>query len=89
MGQLTRRQFLATGAAAGTTLALTQTRLQSAQAAGSRNLGIQLYTVAADMASDPRATLDALHKIGYRNVESAGFAKLSAQEFKRRWTMPG
>jgi len=48
-----------------------------------RALGIQLYTVAADLAADLSGTLAALRKIGYRVVESAGFANLSAKDFRK------
>ena len=46
-------------------------------------LGIQLYTVAADLSKDVPGTLRALSKIGYKFVESAGFAKLSARDFRK------
>ncbi len=84
MNQRSRRQFLKSSATAGATLALANSLpgILRAESSGPA-LGIQLYTVAADMNSDPHGTLDALSKIGYRNVESAGFAKLSAQDFRK------
>jgi sugar phosphate isomerase/epimerase len=57
---------------------------RTTQAAGpERALGIQLYTVAADLQKDVPGTLRALSKIGYRFAESAGFAKLSAPQFRK------
>jgi sugar phosphate isomerase/epimerase len=84
MNQLPRRQFLVTGSAAGAALALAHSmpKLLQAEPAG-RAIGIQLYTVAANMATDVRGTLTALAAIGYREVESAGFAKLSAKDFRK------
>jgi sugar phosphate isomerase/epimerase len=84
MNQLPRRQFLVTGSAAGAAFALAHSmpKLLRAEPA-SRAIGIQLYTVAADLAADPNGTLNALATIGYREVESAGFAKLSAKDFRK------
>ncbi len=79
MPLMTRREVMTLGGAA----AVVAARGFNLQAAGSvRALGIQLYTVAADFEKDVPGTLRALSKIGYRFVESAGFAKLSAREFR-------
>ncbi len=48
-----------------------------------RPVGIQLYTVEAPMLKDPVETLKTLRKIGFGEVESAGFDKLSAKQFRR------
>jgi sugar phosphate isomerase/epimerase len=57
---------------------------RDAHAAGAeRALGIQLYTVAADVNKDVPGTLRALSKIGYKFVESAGFAKLPPRDFHK------
>ena len=45
-------------------------------------VGIQLYTVNADMTKDPAGTLKKLAEIGYTEVETAGWGKLSAAEFR-------
>jgi len=45
--------------------------------------GIQLYAVKDSLAADPAATLCRLREIGYREVESAGFAGLTARDFRR------
>jgi sugar phosphate isomerase/epimerase len=48
-----------------------------------RPVGIQLYTVEAPMLKDPVGTLKTLRKIGFGEVESAGFGKLSAKQFRQ------
>jgi sugar phosphate isomerase/epimerase len=84
MDKLTRRKFLMQGSAAGAAAALTAALPEPLQAdAGSRALGIQLYTVAAELAVDVPGTLKALRAMGYKVVESAGFAGLSAQDFRK------
>jgi sugar phosphate isomerase/epimerase len=44
--------------------------------------GIQLYTVGADFQKDPAGTLKQLAEIGYKEVETAGFGKLSAAQLR-------
>jgi sugar phosphate isomerase/epimerase len=45
--------------------------------------GIQLYSVRDSLAADPAATLRRVREIGFGEVETAGFAGLSASEFRR------
>jgi sugar phosphate isomerase/epimerase len=45
-------------------------------------VGIQLYAVKDAMQADPAATLRAVRDIGFGEVETAGFGKLSAQQFR-------
>jgi sugar phosphate isomerase/epimerase len=45
-------------------------------------IGIQLYVVGKPMAEDAPGTLKQLHAIGYREVETAGFGKYTAKEFR-------
>ncbi len=81
MDCITRRKFLMESSAA---VALTAALPEILQAETPRRaLGIQLYTVAADLAADLPGTLAALRKIGYKVVESAGFANLSAKDFRK------
>src|SRR3984893_18043901 len=47
-----------------------------------RTVGIQLYTVNIPMREDPAGTLKKLREIGFGGVESAGFGKLSAGQFR-------
>ena len=44
--------------------------------------GIQLYTVDAELKTDVDGTLNLIRKIGYREVEGAGFAGLTAKRFR-------
>ena len=44
--------------------------------------GIQLYTINEAMRADPAGALQRLRKIGFLEVESAGFGGLSAQQFR-------
>jgi sugar phosphate isomerase/epimerase len=46
-------------------------------------IGVQLYTVRDDMAKDPEGTLQKIGQMGYRFVETAGFAGRSAKEFAK------
>jgi sugar phosphate isomerase/epimerase len=48
-----------------------------------RPVGIQLYTVNAPMQEDPAGTLEQLRQIGFSQVETAGFGKRSAKEFRK------
>jgi sugar phosphate isomerase/epimerase len=48
-----------------------------------RPVGIQLFTVNGPMQEDPAGTLKKLREIGFGEVESAGFGKLSSKEFRR------
>jgi len=46
-------------------------------------VGIQLYTVGAEMKTDLPGTLKKVAAIGYREVETAGFGGVSAAEFRK------
>src|SRR5689334_9015188 len=75
-----RREFLAqTVTVAGAAWAAPH----AAFASGSGPIGIQLYSVSEPLERDVDGTLRKLHDIGYREVETAGFAKLSAKEFRK------
>jgi sugar phosphate isomerase/epimerase len=82
MSILSRRRFLARSVAAGALLAAELPPIAGAMPAVSP-AGIQLYAVKDSLAADPAATLHRLKEIGYRAVESAGFAGLSARDFRR------
>jgi sugar phosphate isomerase/epimerase len=45
-------------------------------------VGIQLYTVNADLMKDPAGTLKKIAQIGYSEVEPAGWGTLSAAQFR-------
>jgi len=44
---------------------------------------IQLYTVREDLPKDTPGTLKTLYEVGFREVETAGFGKYSAKEFRQ------
>jgi sugar phosphate isomerase/epimerase len=76
--ELTRRSFftLAGGCAAAFTVC------KAWASPPSIPTGIQLYTVGADFQKDPSGTLKQLAEIGYKEVETAGFGKLSATQLR-------
>ena len=80
MTNMTRRDAMTRGGAAAL---LAAWGLRTHGAGPERRLGIQLYTVAADLSNDVPGTLRALSKIGYKFVESARFANLSARDFRK------
>jgi len=80
MAQVTRREFVTMG---GTAVALGALARDSWARVADRMLGIQLYTVAADLNASVPGTLKGLNDIGYKCVESAGFAKMSAADFRK------
>ncbi len=75
---LSRRRFfpLAVGA-----IAAAETS-RKAWANASLPVGIQLYTVNADLMNDPAGTLKKIARIGYTEVEIAGFGKMAAAQFR-------
>src|SRR5215469_12158942 len=75
---LSRRHFVPLAASAFAAAALPR----KVWAARSLPVGIQLYTVNADMTKDPAGTLKKIAQIGYTEVETAGWGKLSAAEFR-------
>lgn len=66
---ITRRQWLARGAALATTLAATPAW---ARRGAGRPIGLQLYTLRELFAADPIGTLGKVARIGYREVEYGG-----------------
>lgn len=81
---LGRRALLAAGGAMAIT-ACTSARARPAtglKATGGEPLGVQLYSVAAQAAADLDGTLAALHTIGYRNVELAGYIGRTPAELR-------
>ena len=79
MNVMTRRRFvsLTTAATVASTLG---SRLAFAFPMGLAP-GIQLYAVREPLAEDAAGTLKAVHDLGFREVESAGFGKHTAAEF--------
>ncbi len=48
-----------------------------------RPVGLQLYAVNSMLQADPEGTLKAVKEIGFGEVETAGFGRLTAKEFRR------
>ncbi|MDP9065661.1 MAG: sugar phosphate isomerase/epimerase, partial [Pseudomonadota bacterium] len=79
-----RRQILIRSARLGAAALASRWEWASARATPpARPAGIQLYTVKAELEKDPAATLHAIKAIGFDEVETAGFAGLPVQEFRR------
>jgi sugar phosphate isomerase/epimerase len=77
--KLTRRRFFPLAAGGFAAAALSRNAWAATQALAT---GIQLYTVKEDLEKDPDATLKKLAQIGYTEVETAGFGKLTAAQFR-------
>ena len=81
---ISRRTLLTEAAKAGAGLGIGPL-LERALRAEAMGLpaGIQLYTVREALAANPSGTLRALAAIGYREVETAGTAGMSAADFRK------
>jgi sugar phosphate isomerase/epimerase len=80
---ISRRDFLCRASALTTAVALTgRCAISSAEPFG-LPLGLQLYSVRQQLATDYEATLQQVSSVGYREVEAAGFFKRSALEVKQ------
>jgi len=84
MNAESRRKFLVQSTRLGAA-ALAPTWLSRRASANplGRPIGIQLYTVNTPMQEDPAGTLKKLREIGFGEVESASFGKLSAKQFRQ------
>lgn len=88
MDCMSRRKFLQQGTAAA--VALVASRPLNAWAASSgRPIGIQLYTVGADLQKNVPRTLEQIRAIGYTEVETAGFAGLTGKQFSEQLKKAG
>jgi sugar phosphate isomerase/epimerase len=84
MPTLSRRRFLTTTGRLGTAALIAPALpglLHATPLGGAA--GIQLYAVKDSLAADPGETLRRVRDIGFREVETAGLAGLSAREFRR------
>ncbi len=82
--RLTRREFLIQSGAFSAVMLASHGLSHSAHSGPlARPIGIQLYAVNSAMQENPAGTLKSLREIGFREVETAGFGKLSAQEFRQ------
>jgi sugar phosphate isomerase/epimerase len=82
MISFSRRRFLESGAIAGASSLLSVAPSKIHAALAGAPIGIQLYTVGKELQSDVRGTLRQIAAIGYTEVETAGFAGLTAREFR-------
>ena len=93
MTMKTRRDFLKTGTAAllyGSTL-LRNSALNAEDKSKYLNLplGIQLYSVRAQLPTDYEGTLKQIAALGYREVEAAGFYNRTASQVKQAMQQAG
>jgi sugar phosphate isomerase/epimerase len=77
-----RRQFLIGSGLGITALAAADLPRDARGAPPGKRPGIQLYTINEAMRVDPAGSLQRLRKIGFLEVESAGFGALSAKQFR-------
>ena len=83
MSQLSRRRFLKrTGSATVGSMLGSVLSSRAQPSPPDHAVGIQLYTVDQSLESDPTGTLESLAAIGYREVETAGFANRTAAGFR-------
>lgn len=75
---LTRRSFFSLAGGCAAALATREAWASPAHVP----TGIQLYTVGADFEKDPAGTLKQLAAIGYKEVETAGFGKLTPAQLR-------
>lgn len=78
--QVSRRTFLKTTAAA--VPLMMEARMSEATPLG-LPIGLQLYTVGAEMDKDPFGTIKAIAGIGYKQVELSPTGKVSASDMKK------
>jgi sugar phosphate isomerase/epimerase len=81
MAEISRRSFLTTAALATAAAAIPSRSLYASSQ--SPLIGVQLYSVRQDLASDYAGTLKRVAAIGYREVEAAGFYNHSASDVKQ------
>src|SRR4051812_46500773 len=87
-GLVGRRGFLKAGAAAAFGVGMAMTAGASVAAPASMRVPrdricIQLYPCRDQLTANPLGTLQALAKAGYTKVEHAGYAGLSAADFRK------
>ncbi|MBS0567305.1 MAG: sugar phosphate isomerase/epimerase [Proteobacteria bacterium] len=83
MRKQSRRQFLIHAAGAGAAFAAAGLWRGLGASPLGKPVGIQLWTVNDTLKHDPAGTLNQLGKIGFKEVEAAGFAGLAPKEFRR------
>jgi sugar phosphate isomerase/epimerase len=86
ISSLSRRRFLSQG---GILAAAAVLAPRVGAMAARQPIGIQLYTVGAELQKDVPGTLRQLREIGYEEVETAGFAGLTAKQFRLQLDQAG
>lgn len=81
MPDFSRRRFLKQGTVAAGASLVTMTQRAWPQPPA-WPIGIQLYTVGQELQKDVGGTLKGIRAIGYTQVETAGFAGLTAKQFR-------
>lgn len=81
-----RRAFIKTSAIASAAVVMLPSCISASKK--EHEIGLQLYTVRNQMSSDPKGTLEKVAKIGYKNLETAGYNAgkmygFSGAEFKK------
>jgi sugar phosphate isomerase/epimerase len=82
MHLISRRQFFHQGSAAATAVLLSSFPRHLRADTLRLPIGIQLYTVGQALQKDVNGTLKQVRAIGYTQVETAGFAGLTAKQFR-------
>jgi sugar phosphate isomerase/epimerase len=82
MKHWSRRKFLAASGGLGLSIAAQGLARRAWSDPLGLPVGIQLWTVNAPLQIEPERTLTALRRIGFRSVETAGFGKTTAKEFR-------
>lgn len=79
----TRRELIRRGVLAGIAASLPTSGLEASRRRAAWPLGVQLWSVDAQMARNPDATLRRLSGLGYQSVESAGLHGRTPTAFRR------
>src|SRR5271170_2024459 len=82
MFSISRRRFLQRGTILATASLVPSLPSRTWGALTRMPIGIQLYTVGQELQKDVSVTLKQIREIGYTEVETAGFAGLTAKQFR-------
>jgi sugar phosphate isomerase/epimerase len=82
MSSISRRRFLQRGTILATASLVPSLPARTWAAHTGVPIGIQLYTVGQELQKDVSGTLKQIRDIGYTEVETAGFAGLTAKQFR-------
>lgn len=77
-----RREFLIRAGGAASGMILSSVALAAAARQAAQPVGLQLFTVSESLERDFERTLQSIHRIGYREVETAGAVHRSAAQWR-------